>query len=395
MKQMKCPQLFLFVVSFCFLGVRFTWAQSSADVVALKTQLFTTNSYNTKVRPVTDSDTTTTVTLDYALVGINSFNDADQKLTTTGFLTIKWTDEMLTWTPADYNNIQSLLIPQNDVWQPDVHITHEGAVTWSPYEVFDTSCTVQIVHFPFDRQICDIRFITWMTHQTEVNLNLGTQGFYTSNFEKNGKWDVESMTSYTETSGGKSVVGFRLTLNRRSSFYVLFLILPAILLSILNAFVFVLPAGSGEKVGYSLAVFLSYALFYTILSESLPKNSDEVSTVAAYLFFMMFLSTFATIITIVELRVYNKTTRGRLPMGVLKFVRCILHQKCMCCEKTEDFQEDYLEGDWTRVIGPWLACDWKDFIDALDFVLFWVFLIGTIFVTALTLICASSHVTLI
>ena len=64
------------------------------------------------------------------------------------------------------------------------------------------------------------------------------------------------MTSYAEDSGDKSVVGFRLTLKRRYSYYLLFLVLPAILLSILNAFVFVLPAGSGEKVGFFYMLFL-------------------------------------------------------------------------------------------------------------------------------------------
>jgi nicotinic acetylcholine receptor alpha-1 len=156
-----------------------------------------------------------------------------------------------------------------------------------------------------------------MHDDAKVTLQLGSQGFYQSNFEKNGKWDITAMSTSTETNGGKTVLSYRLNLQRKSSFYILFLIVPAILLSILNAFVFVLPAGSGEKVGYTIAVFLSYALFYTILSESLPKNSDTVSTIAAYLFFMMFLSTLATIITIIELRIYNKKTRGRVKYLVL------------------------------------------------------------------------------
>lgn len=199
-------------------------------------------------------------------------------------------------------------------------MTSAGTVSWSPYEVFQTSCAVDIIHFPFDRQTCDIKFMTYMHDDTEVILQFGTQGFYQSNFEKNGKWEIESMSTSKETIDGKTILTFTLNLRRKASFYVLFLLLPAILLSILNAFVFALPAGSGEKVGYTIAVFLSYALFYTILSESLPKNSDNVSTIAAYLFFMMFLSTLATVITIVELRIYNKKTRGRVRLCSITIV---------------------------------------------------------------------------
>ncbi|XP_053406956.1 acetylcholine receptor subunit beta-like [Mercenaria mercenaria] len=388
--------------------------QSGSELSRLKTTLFTTNGYNTKVRPVSDQNDVTSVSIDFALVGINSFNDADQKLTTTGYLTVKWTDELLVWTPSDYDNIQSILVPQNEVWKPDITLDNgmesksslgqtfiqvtiyaNGSVSWSPYEVFQTSCAVNIIHFPFDKQTCDIKFMTYMHDDTEVRLQFGSQGFYQSNFEKNGKWDIESMTTSSETANGKTVITFTVNLQRKSSFYILFLIVPAILLSILNAFVFVLPAGSGEKVGYTIAVFLSYALFYTILSESLPKNSDTVSTIAAYLFFMMFLSTLATIITIIELRIYNKKTRGRLPVFVVHFVKCILFQRCLCKNSSrEDFSADHLDGNWTKVIGPWLDCDWKDFIDALDFILFWLFLVGTIVFTVVALVLASSYVSM-
>ena len=187
-------------------------------------------------------------------------------------------------------------------------VASDGKVTWSPYEVFQTSCSIDISHFPFDTQRCEIRFITWMNDDAKVKLNIGSGGFYTSNFEENGKWKVDSMSSSTETVDGKTTLLLTLNLRRKSSFYVLFLLLPAVLLSVLNVFVFVLPAGSGEKTGYTIAVFLSYALFYTILSESLPTNSDTVSTVASYLFLMMFLATLSVVLTIIELRIYKKQT---------------------------------------------------------------------------------------
>lgn len=200
-----------------------------------------------------------------------------------------------------------------------VTVNYEGKVTWSPYEVFHTSCTVDVVHFPFDQQICDIKFITYMHDDSQVKLQFGSSGFYQSNFEKNGKWDVLSMTTSSNTADGKTSISFTLHLKRKFSFYMLFLILPSILLSLLNVFVFVLPAGSGEKVGYTITVFLSYALFYTILSDSLPKNSDSVSTIAAYLFFMMFLSTVVTMITTLELRIFNKKLNGRVSMTYITF----------------------------------------------------------------------------
>ncbi|KAL4231171.1 Neurotransmitter-gated ion-channel transmembrane region [Mactra antiquata] len=388
----------------------YVYGQSGLELVRLKNELFVTQNYNTKVRPVDDQSQAIVVNVDFALVGINSFSDSDQILTTTGYLTVKWIDQSLDWISSNYDGITNMLVPQDEIWKPDITLDNgvssktsmgqkfiqatvesTGQVTWSPYEVFETSCSVNIVHFPFDKQVCDIKFITYMYDDSKVRLQIGTQGFYLSNFEKNGKWDIESMTTSSETINGKTVISFTMNLQRKSSFYMLFLILPAILLSLLNAFVFVLPAGSGEKVGYTIAVFLSYALFYTILSESLPQNSDDISTVAAYLFFMMFLSTLATIVTIIELRIYNKPKTGRLPVNIVRFVKFVLHQRCMCsCCFKEDFMDEHTDGEWTKVIGPWLDCDWKDFVDALDFILFWAFLICTAVSTAVCLVMASS-----
>lgn len=110
----------LFVTIIVFTVIEFILCQSGSELSRLKTTLFTTNNYNTKIRPVTDQNDVTSVAIDFALVGINSFDDADQKLTTTGYLTVQWTDELLIWTPSDYDNIQSILVPQNEVWKPDI-----------------------------------------------------------------------------------------------------------------------------------------------------------------------------------------------------------------------------------------------------------------------------------
>lgn len=302
------------------------------------------------------------MTVDFALVGINSFIDSDQTLTTTGYLTIQWTDQLLRWTPATYNGITSILVPQNDIWRPDITldnglesktglgkkfiqaaVTSDGTVTWMPYEVFQTSCSIDIAHFPFDTQRCDIRFVSWMNDDSRVKLQVGSAGFYTSNFEDNGKWNVDSMSSSSETINGKTTLLFTLNLRRRQSFYVLFLLIPAVLLSILNIFVFVLPAGSGEKIGYTIAVFLSYALFYTVLSKTIPPNSDTVSTLASYLFLMMIFATLAALLTITELRLYNKQTVNPVRISTLAFCFIFLFHSHINGHKIDIF---------THIIGP-------------------------------------------
>lgn len=79
--------------------------QSGTDVTNLLTALFTTNSYDKRVRPKSDQTTATTVDLDLYLVGINDIDEIKGSLTTTAFLHLGWIDEFLVWTSASYGGI--------------------------------------------------------------------------------------------------------------------------------------------------------------------------------------------------------------------------------------------------------------------------------------------------
>ncbi len=81
------------------------------------------------------------------------------------------------------------------------------------------------------------------------------------------------------------------------------------LLSVLNLGVFLLPAESGEKVSLCISIVLSYAVFLTVISESLPEVSDTVSIFAVYLLTMLFLKVMTTLATVVILHVYHSEIR--------------------------------------------------------------------------------------
>ncbi|WAR23911.1 ACHA6-like protein [Mya arenaria] len=95
-------------------------------------------------------------------------------------LKITWTDENLMWTPADYSGINIGVYPQDHIWKPgvalknsvedfktlgdpslNVEVTSGGIVTWEPYQIFTSRCTFDITYFPFDKQSCDLIFVTW------------------------------------------------------------------------------------------------------------------------------------------------------------------------------------------------------------------------------------------
>lgn len=55
------------------------------------------------------------------------------------------------------------------------------------------------------------------------------------------------------------------------------------ILSVLNLFCFGVPIESGEKMGFCMAIFLTFAVFLTIINDSMPKSSDKVPYFTVYL----------------------------------------------------------------------------------------------------------------
>jgi len=40
-------------------------------------------------------------------------------------------------------------------------VTYEGDVLWLPAAIFRSTCSVDILYFPFDIQICTLKFGSW------------------------------------------------------------------------------------------------------------------------------------------------------------------------------------------------------------------------------------------
>ncbi|XP_060569044.1 neuronal acetylcholine receptor subunit beta-4-like [Ruditapes philippinarum] len=170
-------------------------AESGTDVQDVLTKLFTTDKYNKKIRPLVDQSGAVQISVDFFLTSIIDFNDQDESLKTSGFLSMEWTDEYLQWNPANYNGVDVIFLPQDDIWRPGVSLRNpyksftglgsaflnlrvdsSGGVEWYPFQVFESTCDVDITYFPFDTQSCELKFIAWSYSKEEVELNKGSRG---------------------------------------------------------------------------------------------------------------------------------------------------------------------------------------------------------------------------
>ncbi|XP_033759612.1 neuronal acetylcholine receptor subunit alpha-3-like [Pecten maximus] len=75
-------------------------------------------------------------------------------------------------------------------------------------------------------------------------------------------------------------LNFVLQLERRYAFYVMNVIVPVLLTSLLTPMVFKLPSESGERVSFMLTVVLALEVLLTVVSAHMPATSLHISVIA-------------------------------------------------------------------------------------------------------------------
>ena len=108
-------------------------------------------------------------------------------------------------------------------------------------------------------------------------------------FRLNGEWDVyRTRAEWKENilpccnETRYPYVEFTLYLRRRHEFYVMNIIVPCSLLSVLVMIVFCLPPDAGEKISLGISVLLAFSVFLLMVAENIPRTSLHVPFIGTY-----------------------------------------------------------------------------------------------------------------
>ena len=235
----------------------------------------------------------------------------------------------------------------------------------------------------------------------------GTTGISLDEYSTNSVWEIINTNAYVEQETYEASVIFSMTLKRKPLYTILNIVFPSIMLAALNVFVFVLPCSSGEKAGYAITVFLAFAVFLTIVSDSLPQNSDAISLFSVYLIIQTVQSTIITVLAMLMIRIsYWKTPVPRALVYLVNLTRCkVCSSKAIKVAPVDKEKEDKSnEKDTlglvqeTSVVGECEEdvtytqdnCDWETALNALDIVFLIFFGLISIISTAVCLGAAQA-----
>jgi hypothetical protein len=297
---------------------------------------------------------------------------------------------------------------QNDIWKPDlvlgngfkkfeelggyfyyVDILSSGNIYWRPFQVFKTLCSVDTHYFPYDKQVCEIEFIVWSYTVMDVEILKSAEGIDLSKYKESGVWEITHTKATVSKSSIESKVTFSIHIKRKPLYYVLNVIAPILFLGILTILVFVLPVDAGEKMSYAMTVFLSFAVFLTIISAQLPVSSDRTPVLTVYLVLQMAMGVMVLVITAFQIRLHHRdetVPMSRIFKIMVKFDRCLRCSKS--CRPSKNMmisptpEKENRANHYQETLEKSDTIEWKEVTSAIDLLAFWIFLILYLLLTA-------------
>ncbi|XP_059490109.1 acetylcholine receptor subunit alpha-like 1 [Neocloeon triangulifer] len=316
------------------------------------------SNYNRLIRPVGNNSDRLTVKMGLRLSQLIDVNLKNQIMTTNVWVEQEWHDYKLKWNPEDYGGVETLHVPSEHIWLPDIVLynnadgnyevtimtkailNHTGKVTWKPPAIYKSFCEIDVEYFPFDEQTCFMKFGSWtydgylvdLRHMAQtpgsdtIDMGIDLQDYYLS-----VEWDIMRVPAvrnekfYSCCEEPYPDIIFNITLRRKTLFYTVNLIIPCVGISFLSVLVFYLPSDSGEKVSLCISILLSLTVFFLLLAEIIPPTSLTVPLLGKYLLFTMVLVTLSVVVTIAVLNVNFRSpvTHKMAPWVYRLFIRTL------------------------------------------------------------------------
>uniref|UniRef100_A0A3Q3K2F7 5-hydroxytryptamine (serotonin) receptor 3B n=2 Tax=Monopterus albus TaxID=43700 RepID=A0A3Q3K2F7_MONAL len=261
------------------------------------------------VRPVMNTSTATSVTVDFTLFGILGVNEKSQILTTYIWLNVLWNNEFIRWTPEQCGS-DYITIPRKELWVPDVVIVEfmeKNTAPFVPYTyvfsdgtIFDpqpvkvvSSCRLDIYTFPFDTQTCTLTFTSYLHRMDAVKLTNFTPVEKTLTNSKQsmttmGEWELVGITldKYEREDGEGELnqeLRYFVSVRRQSTMYVVNLLLPSSFLITVDLFSFLLPPKSVDRSAFKMTLILGYTVFLLLMNNLLPVTGNTIPLINVFL----------------------------------------------------------------------------------------------------------------
>ncbi|OWF42830.1 Acetylcholine receptor subunit alpha-L1 [Mizuhopecten yessoensis] len=324
------------------------------DTAKLHTDLFT--NYSIKRLPVLNHTDTLNVNISVRLLNIITLDAVTGVFELNFAVGMEWTDYRLAWNSSSYGELTSYHLQPSYVWHPKlfllttaedletisgsdfiVHLQSTGQMMWLTGKLMKSSCKVDMTHFPTDTQTCTFIITPWGFTPSEVYLSHSSNTVDLQYFSPNGEWDIIS-TSVEQNTFYEPVISsveIDITLRRKSTYYMVSLVLPIIIIVIISAAVFMIPISLSSRTSYAIKMCLSFALYNGLISKSIPQVSEPMAGISYFLMMSLIASSLLLLTTIFTVRFNLMESLDEIPKWILVLIRRLKK----CCFKSKELNK--------------------------------------------------------
>ncbi|KAL5018214.1 hypothetical protein ScPMuIL_003936 [Solemya velum] len=352
----------------------------SKEKLLIKALLCRYKRYGRVGRPVSNTTERITVEFGLSLIQILNVDEKNQVLETNVWFTYSWKDRLLVWEPARHDNVTTVMVPSEKIWQPDIVlynfadprlkeqrdalavISCDGTVLWMPQAILRSSCQFETTYFPFDEQRCHLKFGSWTYDGNRIDLIFfqNRSQFDLTDFVMGTEWDINENEATRNEKFYQCCADtpypdltFRLRIRRKVAFYSFILLLPCALLSLLTLVIFWVPPESPAKLQLGMNIFVAFFVLLLLLSDSTPKAASTIPLIGAYFCLSMVMITFSTLLSTIIANMFFRGVRvNRAP----KWMRRLLINgvaRLLCIHHTLEHESDTpnTKNNWNSKVG--------------------------------------------
>ena len=163
-------------------------------------------------------------------------------------------------------------------------VNHTGEVIWGPAGHFETYCTMRLTYFPFDTQTCFLIVSPWMDVAEDYKFSETHQKLEIGRVINSTEWALmDKRIEIIMVEDKKTEMEVVFVYKRHSSYYVMTIVMPLLLLSLLALVIFPLPPESGEKISLGMSCLVSFTVLQVAISQYLPTSWHTIPIISEYI----------------------------------------------------------------------------------------------------------------
>jgi len=318
----------------------------------LRRELFERRGYDKDARPVSHHDDQNNVDMQFSITRV-AINEKDGTLETNGWLGLRWTDEMMKWDPAAYDHLQSLKLPSDQLWKPDIVVYNSvrgyesmsaahmvllsnGHVYYIPPLSLTTPCQLELTNWPFDVQKCSLRFGAWSHDSSEILLGIldnQTEVDLKHYSPEGSPWRITHASAGVNSlqfdccSPPYQDVVFTVTLQRMSAFDAKVALAPATVVWLLVLVTFWMKPQCPERIHVGCLAILLVTVMLIYFRLTLPSTGNGTPLVVIFYVTLLALAAMAVLVTLINSDIIRRT------IAVPKWITQLTQGKlgCLLC----------------------------------------------------------------